>query len=387
MAKRRRKKPVDKQVVNTQVEEAAVSTVPKFEIGVKGDEFDVKFTRAAAAKTAGADNLLRNLSKETRLSTYNFWNFAVLVLIFLLMTMSFALLSRGGDAPDFSTQALSDGSYAAELSKYYKDTLPFGRVLRTLGAYLGFGDMPEPKAEEPPEDPLPPDAPAVTQPTAVTTAPTTSGAPTSAPITELTEMTVPDTYIMYATATVNVRARPDFDSMIMGYFNKNEEVEVIEIGSDGWAKIWYNGMPAYVSADYLKEKKVVTTRETRHTTEATEETTEETDEITSVSDVTEDVTTTPEETAAEETTTVTEYTGFTGYGPGWTETAPPTPPPPPTTTPPETSSPTPTTTPPETDPPSPTTTTPETEPPTPTTTAPETEPPPPPPVQEESQDS
>lgn len=385
MAKRRRKKPIDKQAVNTQVEEAVVSSVPKFEIGVKGDEFDVKFTRAAAAKTARADNLLRSLSKETRLSTYNFWNFAVLVLIFLLMAMSFALLSRGGDAPEFSTQSLSDGSYTAELSEYYKDTLPFGRVLRTLGAYLGFGDMPEPKAEEPPEEPLPSDDPAVTQPTAVTTAPTTSEAPTSAPITEQTEMTVPDTYIMYAADTVNVRAQPDIDSMIMGYFNRNEEVEVIEIGSDGWAKIWYNGMPAYVSADYLKDEKVVTTRATRHTTEATEESTDETGDVTTAPDTTDEVTTSPEETTAEETTTVTSYTGFTGYAPTWTTTAPPVTPPPSTTTPGTTPAP-PTTTTPETDPPPPTTTTSETDPPPPTTTSPETEPPPPP-SQEESQDN
>ena len=382
MAKKRKKNP-NPQTGAPAVQNSAPKepSVPKFEIGVKGDEFDMKYSRAAAEKTSDADNLLRSLSKDTWRSSYNLLNFAVIVLLVIFIALSFALLSRGGRAPKLSAEALSDGSYAENMSAYYKETLPFGRALRTLGAYLGFCDMPEPL---PPAEPMEPDddvpddpPPAVTAATepVVTTAPTTTEAPTSAPITEPTELTVPETNTMYVKTTTNVRLLPEADSMILGYFSKNDEVEVIEIFDDGWASIWYGDMVAYVSSENLNEKPVKTSSSTtrrRSDTDETSATEEPEPEITETTETEEPETTAEETTVPEETTaattTSTEYTGYTGTVPPQTGS------PPPTTTEPTTPTPPPTTEPSETDPPE--TDPPETDPPEPTVTdPPEPEPP------------
>lgn len=293
----RKKRNSPKKPAEPPIFEAPKSEVPKFEIGVKGDEFDLKFTRAANEKTAEADNLLRNLSKETRVFGYNFLNFAVLAVLLLVMALSFAFLSREDAPPKLSAAALADGSYTANLSKFYKDSLPLGDKIRTLGARLGFCDMPKPEEAPPePEEPeTPPATEASTEPTE-TTLPPTSDLPTSAPITEPEEVVAPDTFRMFANATANIRLAPDPDSMIMGYFAINEEVDVIRL-DDGWAEIWYNGMTAYVSAEYLGESTVIITEATTEpTTEETEPETEPTEETTpDESDILE-----PEETETRE---------------------------------------------------------------------------------------
>lgn len=290
------------------------AAVPKFEIGKKGDEFDRKYTRAASASKSRADALLRSLSKETRAAEYNLINAAVLVLTLIVLSMSFAFLSRSGEAPKMRISALLDGSYTAQLGEYYRETLPFGKELKSAWAFLGFSEMPEEVPEEPldPDEPVEPDIPddpAVTDTPiepAVTTAPSTAEAPTSAPITEPAETTLPDTRTMYARAAVNIRMQPNTDSMIMGYYDVNEEVEVIELRSDGWAEVLYNGIVAYISSDFLGEETIATTKATHRTT--TEPTTEETsEEVTTVPEETseetsEENTTVPDETEAETTT-------------------------------------------------------------------------------------
>lgn len=303
MAKKKRKNRVQPPV--QEAVKSAPATVPEFEIGKKGDEFDRKYTRAAAASKSKADALLRNLSKETRAAEYNLINAAVLVLTLIVLAMSFAFLSRSGDAPKMRLSTLSDGSYTAQLSEYYRDTLPFGRELKSVWAFLGFTEMPEDTLGEPldPDEPVEPDMPddpSVTDtPTlpAVTTAPSTDEAPTSAPITEPSETTIPETKTMYVRNAVNIRMQPNTDSMIMGYYDINDEVEVIELRSDGWAEVLYNGIVAYISSDFLGEETIATTKATRRTT--TEPTTEET---------TEEITTTPEETSEENTTVSEEIT-------------------------------------------------------------------------------
>lgn len=355
MAKKRRKKNPA-----AAVEAKPSPSVPKFEIGVKGDEFDLKYTRAAAAKTSDADSLLRGLSKETRISGYNLLNFAVLLLVIIALALSFAFLSRGDKPPKLSAASLFNGDYTAELSEYYKDTLPLGRAFRTLGAYLGLGEMPEPEPPEPDDSYIPEPPPVTTAATTVTEPPVTTAPPetTPPPTTPAPETTTvmtepPETHIMYASRTAEIRLLPDENSMIMGYFSRNDEVEVIETGDDGWASIWYNGLVAYVSSDDLAERKTrsrsttvtdppeteppVTTAETTAPPE-TEATTEPTAEATSAA-------------TTEATTSETTYY----YSETW---APPTQPPAPQTEPP--------TSPPETAPP-------ETEPPV--TTPEETEPP------------
>ena len=297
MAKRRKKRP--SQAVQTQpkAQEQQERSVPKFEIGVKGDEFDVAYTRAAAAETEKVSALMSGLSRESKKLGFDLLNFAILSLLIIMIALSFAFLSRGESAPTLKIQKLADGTYLSQLSEYYNSTLPFGDVLRTLGANLGLCDPPEgePGIEAEPEHEQGPE-PAVTTTTAatepeVTTAPTTTEAPTSAPISETTELEVPETTMMYAADNANIRLSPDNDSVILGYFYTNNKIEVIEIMSDGWASIWYNNIIAYVRAEDLSHERVVTT-----VTTTEEEETEETEETT------EEVTTVPEEETEPETT-------------------------------------------------------------------------------------
>lgn len=270
---RKKRKPASKpkQQAKSALREQPESRVPKFEIGVKGDEFDLKFTRAVAEKTSGADGLLRDLSRETKRSGFDLLSVAVSVLALLFMSLSFALFSRSEGLPHFSASALASGKFTAEFSDYYKNTLPFRETLEKLGAFLGFCDPPEPQPQPEPEDRPPENIPAastVTETEAPVTEPPTvsTEAPVSAPISEPTEPEIPETTTMFANATVNIRMAPDADSMIMGYFASGEAVEVIEIAEDGWAKIYYNGMTAYVFAEYLGEEPAVSTRRHRTTT-------------------------------------------------------------------------------------------------------------------------
>lgn len=306
--KRRKQQPQGRQARPKQpVSQPVERAVPKFEIGVKGDEFDIAYTRAAAAEKQKVDALMAGFSRQSRKNGLNLLNFAILSLLILLMASSFAFLSRSGNAPALRAEKLANGSYLSELSEYYNSTLPFGRALRTLGAALGFGDTPEPEAEteEPtvPDEPEPPAEPAVTtaatEPEVTTTVPATTETPTSAPITEETEATEPETHTMYANATVNIRLEPSVDSMIMGYFNINEPIEVVALRTDGWAMIWYNGMYVYVHSDYLGKE---TVRTTRKTTAATTTTTEA---------AAEEITTVPEDAEPETTPDATDDTAGT----------------------------------------------------------------------------
>ena len=335
MAKKRRKKNPA-----AAVEAKPSPSVPKFEIGVKGDEFDLKYTRAAAAKTSDADSLLRGLSKETRISGYNLLNFAVLLLVIIALALSFAFLSRGDKPPKLSAASLFNGDYTAELSEYYKDALPLGRAFRTLGAYLGLGEMPEPEPPEPDDSFIPEPPPVTTAATTVTEPPVTTAPPetTPPPTTPAPETTTvmtepPETHTMYASRTAEIRLLPDENSMIMGYFSRNDEVEVIETGDDGWASIWYNGLVAYVSSDDLAERKTrsrsttvtdppeteppVTTAETTAPPE-TEVTTEPTAEATSAATT---------EATTSETTYYYSETWAPPTQPPAPQTEPPTPPP------------------------------------------------------------
>ena len=275
---RKRKKP---EPISEPSQQAAESLVPKFEIGVKGDEFDLKYTRAAAEKTAGADSLLRSLSKESRAAEFNLINFAVLALLILLAALSFAFLSREDTPPKFKASALFSGEYTARLTEYYNGSLPFGDGLRAIGARLGFCEKadktPEPEPDDSGNNVVEPPVTVSTEPAVTTAPPTETDAPTSAPSVETTEMTEPDTYRMYAGDTLNVCLEPNAGSMIMGYFDINEEVNVIEVRDDGFAAIWYNGMVAYVNAANLSEKKVrITVATTEEEIIVTEEETEET---------------------------------------------------------------------------------------------------------------
>ncbi len=67
------------------------------------------------------------------------------------------------------------------------------------------------------------------------------------------------TYIVNTKVSpLNVRKYPGTDSAILGSLPKGSEIEVEEI-VDGWARIKFNDVTAYCSADYLKEKEITTT--------------------------------------------------------------------------------------------------------------------------------
>lgn len=276
--------PMPKAETKAPEHEVVEPEVPKFEIGVKGDEFDIKYSRAASKKSHDADKLLQELSRESKADKFNFLSLALPLVIIVIAALSFAFVSRGDIEEmfvyNFSLNTLADGSYTNQLDEIYNETLPFKEGIQRIGAWLGFI---EGKPEEP--EPIEPDLPEVVLPevteplvttteATTTTEETTTTPPTTTetPTTTTTEATVPDTYVLYASATVNIRLEPSTDSMILGYFIANDEVNVIELRSDGWAKIYYSDMIAYCYGEYLSETTVETTvRVNGSRTEATEE--------------------------------------------------------------------------------------------------------------------
>uniref|UniRef100_UPI0026214C76 SH3 domain-containing protein n=1 Tax=Terrisporobacter sp. TaxID=1965305 RepID=UPI0026214C76 len=65
-----------------------------------------------------------------------------------------------------------------------------------------------------------------------------------------------NTTVKYINASgVNVRSGPSTSDSILGRLNKNDKVEIIS-ESGSWSKINYKGSTAYVSSQYLSDKKV-----------------------------------------------------------------------------------------------------------------------------------
>lgn len=279
------------------------SCVPKFEIGVKGDDFDLKYRKAAAEASLGADRLLSDLSRESRADKYNFLGFILPFIIIVFISLSFAVINRGDieerlDVKPTASNLLS-GRYFKNLTEVYEDTLPYSNEIKKLGGALGF--VPKP-AEDNPDEPDDTDNPndtdepetttsaeEVTEPAATTTEPvtTTEPAASSEPTAETEETAseeeIGETFIMYANATLNVRLGPTTEDAVVGYFKINDPVEVIEIRGDGWAAVIYDGIKAYAYAEYLGEETVETTVKTR--AERTEAETEEPEpEVTSAPD-------------------------------------------------------------------------------------------------------
>lgn len=251
------------------------SEVPKFEIGVKGDEFDIKYTRAAQKEHNRAEALFKSIFRESSRTISDLVCFAVLALMMIFMSLSFAFLSREEAAPKFSVEKLYDGSYLESLRKYYSDSLPLGDKLHLLGATIGLYDAKSSEIDEkePPTvtRPIPQDTTTFTEPVTTTAPPETTVPTTAATETEpTTTQEPPETFRMYANSTANIRLRPDSDSMIMGYFYKNERVDVIEIGDDGWASIWYGGAVLYIHSDYLSRHRTAVTAEAVTTEEVSE---------------------------------------------------------------------------------------------------------------------
>lgn len=243
-------------------------------------DFEKNYEKAKSASTHDADKLLQNLSRESKADKFNLLNIALPMILIIVTAFSFAFVSRGDIEEmftvSFNKDTLIDGTYLLQLADIYDKTLPFSDMIKKVGGYLGFSERAEseaPDSSQVEDDPvgevtttLPEVTTEVTTTAEVTTTPPET---TTAPTTETTEETVPETFLLYANATVNIRLSPGTDGAILGYFIANDEVQVIEIQADGWAKIYYNGMTAYCYSEYLGETTVETTqRKTNSRTEA-----------------------------------------------------------------------------------------------------------------------
>lgn len=74
---------------------------------------------------------------------------------------------------------------------------------------------------------------------------------------------------VYATADVNVRAQNNITSAILGGAALGEALAQTGYTSDGWTQISYNGAVAFVSSEYVSEKRPVVTRDMSGTMYAT----------------------------------------------------------------------------------------------------------------------
>lgn len=60
---------------------------------------------------------------------------------------------------------------------------------------------------------------------------------------------------VYANAAVNIRAKWNVDSPIVGALNANDQIHRVAILENGWSKVSYNSEYAYVNSDYLTTKR------------------------------------------------------------------------------------------------------------------------------------
>ena len=298
----RRGNPEAETQVNTEVEQEKLS----FEIGVKGDELERRYRRAAMSSSAPADRLLNSLSRESSADKYNLLGFVIPALLILITALSLTVISRGDIEEQLNVQpslkTVVNGEYFKNLNQVYEQTVPFKDGAVKLCAAMGLCEAPvEPEEEPVPDEEIIPPEPTVTTEPEVTqqTEPAVTTAPpeTDPPVTVQTEETEPEsyeTYTMYASATLNIRFGPSTDDAILGYFIQNDPIDVITIREDGWAEILYDGMKAYAYSEYMSDSEVeVTTTRRRSRSDATttepepEETTfneDENGEVTSVPD-------------------------------------------------------------------------------------------------------
>jgi uncharacterized protein YgiM (DUF1202 family) len=54
-----------------------------------------------------------------------------------------------------------------------------------------------------------------------------------------------------ASTKVNVRNYASTDAKVIGHLEEGDTFDIIEVQSDGWTKILYDGSEAYVSSDYV----------------------------------------------------------------------------------------------------------------------------------------
>lgn len=62
---------------------------------------------------------------------------------------------------------------------------------------------------------------------------------------------------MYATMNVNVRSQPNTSGKVLGVLQTNESITALGDAVDGWQKVLYEGVEAYVSAKYLSTEYIL----------------------------------------------------------------------------------------------------------------------------------
>lgn len=276
-----------------------------FELGVKGDEFERKYRRAAMSSSVPADRLLNSLSRESSADKYNFLGFAIPALIIVITALSLTVISRGDIEERLNVQpslkTVVNGEYFKNLNEVYEQTVPFKDAAARLCASLGLCEAPaEPDKPVPDEEPVPPSPDFSAEQVVTKTAePVATAAPseTEPPVTVQTEETEPEsyeTYTMYAGATLNIRFGPSTDDAILGYFIQNDPIDVITIREDGWAEILYNGMKAYAYSEYMSDSEVKTTTTRRRSRSDASTTVNEPEETTFSGDENGGATTVPD---------------------------------------------------------------------------------------------
>jgi len=64
---------------------------------------------------------------------------------------------------------------------------------------------------------------------------------------------------VHANSTVNIRARWNANSLIVGALNENDQIHRVAVLENGWSKVSYNGEYAYVRSDFLTTERLSNT--------------------------------------------------------------------------------------------------------------------------------
>lgn len=80
--------------------------------------------------------------------------------------------------------------------------------------------------------------------------PTVTPSPTPRPDNMEPESEKVDEWV-YASTTVNIRAKWNADSAIVGTLSENDQIHRVAVLDNGWSKVSYNSEYAYVNSDYL----------------------------------------------------------------------------------------------------------------------------------------
>ncbi len=80
--------------------------------------------------------------------------------------------------------------------------------------------------------------------------PTLTPTPTPRPANEEPEGEVVDEWV-YANSTVNIRAKWNAESKVVGSLNKNDQIHRVAVLENGWSKVSYNSEYVYINTSYL----------------------------------------------------------------------------------------------------------------------------------------